>query len=77
MPEFKIFKIIFKCLNYKCRQAFPIRKYFYKASRELAVQIPRLLLRHKTKSLEEEQKNSFSSCILFGEVLNLRFEVKL
>ena len=58
MPEFKIFKIIFKCLNCKCRQASPIRKYFYKTSRESAVQIP-CLLRYKTKPLEEEPKKFF------------------
>ena len=42
----------------------PIRKHFYKISRESALQIPRLPLRYKTEPLEEEQKNPFSGDFL-------------
>ena len=60
-----------------CRASL-IGKYFYKASRECDVQILCLPpLRYKTKPLEEEPKDSFSSGILFYEILNLRLEVRL
>jgi len=35
------------------------------------------LLRYKTEPLEKEPKDSFSSGILFYEILNLRLEVRL